>query len=380
MTMTRAWSLICLCACLSVGQAAVADAHGEDVIPQLSDEETLIAIKEALVAEAQETESQVVNTAWLDSDGRLHESTLVQSGVRVRGIQVKSYLDAMNEPKIEIALDEKRAALPQCFTQDDQLTRTLVMRSSVQAQGGESGLLDVLYTLERRSVAALRQAFAQTEEWSLYEPGPAVDSYTQLLAGITDVQTQYRMHIDVTLSEQPADHVAEEIPKSDPVSVFFHGNPSKFPEQWVKVHASLQSTQRDEPLWTASAPIRIPVRDVTLGRVRLPDAAEEALIQTINQWSLELTEYGRCEPMHFYLAESGSAGVTISGGANSGIRLGDRLLVLDEARVPSRILEPGTLAQLSLVEVTQVSADTAVVAQTAGAAIEDLAHKVAIPF
>ncbi len=103
-------------------------------------------------------------------------------------------------------------------------------------------------------------------------------------------------------------------------------------------------------------------------------------MQTVNQWSLELTEYGRCEPMHFYLTKSGSAEVTISGGANSGIRLGDRLLVLDESRVPSRILEPGTLAQLSLVEVTQVSADTAVVAQTAGADIEDLAHKVAIPF
>ena len=359
---------------------AVADAHSEDVIPQLSDEETLIAIKEALVAEAQETESQVVNTAWLDSDGRLHESTLVQSGVRVRGIQVKSYIDAMNEPKIEIALDDKRAALPQCFTQDDQLTRTLVMRSSVQAESGESGLLDLMYTLERRSVAALRQAFAQTEEWSLYEPGPAVDSYTQLLAGITEVQTQYRMHIDVMLSEPPVDHVAEEIPRSDSVSVFFHGNPSKFPEQWVRVQASLHSTQRNEPLWTASAPIRIPVRDVTLGRVRLPDVADEALMQTVNQWSLELTEYGRCEPMHFYLTESGSAEVTISGGANSGIRLGDRLLVLDESRVPSRILEPGTLAQLSLVEVTQVSADTAVVAQTAGADIEDLAHKVAIPF
>lgn len=366
--------------CLTVSRLAVAEAHTGNAIPQLSDEETLIAIKEALVAEAQDAESQVVNTAWLDSDGRLHESTLVQSGARVRGIQVKSYLDAMNEPRVEVALDDKRAALPQCFRQDDQLTRTLTVNSVMQPARGESGLLEMMHMLELRFVAALRQAFAQTEYWELHESGPAVDSYTRLLAGITDLQTQYRMHIDVTPSEPPTDHVAEEIPKSDPVSMFFRGNPSKFPEQWVRVHASLQSTRRDEPLWTASAPIRIPVRDVTLGRARLPDAAEEALVQTINQWSLELTEYGRCEPMHFYLAESDSADVTINAGTHSGIRLGDRLLVLDEARVPSRILEPGTLAQLSLVEVTQVSADSAVVAQTAGATIEDVAHKVAIPF
>ena len=55
-------------------------------------EQVLTAIKEQLVAEAQTAETQVTNTAWLDSDGRLH-STMIRSDVRVRGVQVHRYLE-----------------------------------------------------------------------------------------------------------------------------------------------------------------------------------------------------------------------------------------------------------------------------------------------
>ena len=49
-------------------------------------EAILTAIKERFVAQAQDADTQVTNTAWLDSDGRLHESTMIRSDVRVRGV------------------------------------------------------------------------------------------------------------------------------------------------------------------------------------------------------------------------------------------------------------------------------------------------------
>lgn len=380
--MTHWYRCLGLCiVCFSWGLPVFAETHGADpAVPQLSDEETLIAIKEALVAEAQAAESQVVNTAWLDEQGRLHESTLVQSGVRVRGIQVKSYLDAMNEPKIEVALDDKLAALPACFTQDDQLTRTVVTQSEVEPSGGGSALSGVLETVARRTLATLRRDLRRTPEWRLLEAAPAVDPYTKLLAGVVEVQPQYTLQLAVEEAEMPLNHVPQTIPDSDAVSVFFKGNPSKFPEQWMTVKAVLTSTHRADAIWSATAPIRIPVRDVQLGQVRLPKAVEEALVQTVSDWTAQLSAYAQCEPMHFYLVNGTARELTISGGTNSGVRPGDRLLVLDETRVPQRILEPGTLAQLSLVQVTQVDVDTAVVVRTAGAAIGDLEHKVAIPF
>ena len=72
--------------CVSV--CVWADGHlGADTSEQM-----LKAIKEKLVAEAQTAETQVTNTAWLDSDGRLHESTMIRSDVRVKGVQVHRYL------------------------------------------------------------------------------------------------------------------------------------------------------------------------------------------------------------------------------------------------------------------------------------------------
>ena len=78
---------------------SVAGSHGNGNPDFNTDKSTLVAIKEALVSEAQATESKVVNTAWLDAQGQLHESLMVQSSMRVRGIQVQTYLDEIQKPQ-----------------------------------------------------------------------------------------------------------------------------------------------------------------------------------------------------------------------------------------------------------------------------------------
>ena len=75
-------------------------------------EQVLKAIKEQLVAEAQTAETQVTNTAWLDSNGRLHESTMIRSDVRVRGVQVHRYLEEMRRPDVEITWTRNQVHCP----------------------------------------------------------------------------------------------------------------------------------------------------------------------------------------------------------------------------------------------------------------------------
>jgi len=127
------------------------------------------------------------------------------------------------------------------------------------------------------------------------------------------------------------------------------------------------------------ADFRIPVRDVTYEAADLPRTLASLIDQQVETWSQELTQYALCEPIRFQLTEV-SGGLEVNGGADAGLRTGDQLLLIDESRIPSRVLEPGALADLSLVEVVAVDADQATLEYRAGAPISDATGKVALPF
>jgi hypothetical protein len=86
-----------------------------------------------------------------------------------------------------------------------------------------------------------------------------------------------------------------------------------------------------------------------------------------------------CQPVNFQISDSNGA-VKIDGGKTSGLKTGDRLLVIDQARIPDRVLEPGALAELSLAQVVKVEGDSAIIEHAAGAPLLDATGKVALPF
>lgn len=358
---------------------ARAEAHAQNVSTEASDQQTLIAIKEALVSEAQAVESQVINTAWLDSEGKLHESTMVQSGMRVRGIQVQAYLDEMQKPKVEIALDEKTGLLPQCFVKDDHLKRTVKVRPSVlngQFIVDSEGLARASAS---RMVSQFRGFFERAAHWHVKPVGMQLDRYTQMMTGMTPGSSKFELQVTISEGLPPEAHQAEMIPGSDPVSSFFFGTPSKFSEDWIRLTAELIETGSQDRTWTGVADFRIPVRDVTYEAADLPRTLASLIDQQVETWSQELTQYALCEPIRFQLTEV-SGGLEVNGGADAGLRTGDQLLLIDESRIPSRVLEPGALADLSLVEVVAVEADQATLEYRAGAPISDATGKVALPF
>ncbi len=358
---------------------ARAEAHAQNVSTEASDQQTLIAIKEALVSEAQAVESQVINTAWLDSEGKLHESTMVQSGMRVRGIQVQAYLDEMQKPKVEVALDEKTGLLPQCFVKDDHLKRTVKVRPSVlngQFIVDSEGLARASAS---RMVSQFRGFFERAPHWHVKPVGMQLDRYTQMMTGMSPGSSKFELQVTISEGLPPEAHQAEMIPGSDPVSSFFFGTPSKFSEDWIRLTAELIETGSQDRTWTGVADFRIPVRDVTYEASDLPRTLASLIDQQVETWSQELTQYALCEPIRFQLTEV-SGGLEVNGGADAGLRTGDQLLLIDESRIPSRVLEPGALADLSLVEVVAVEADQATLEYRAGAPISGATGKVALPF
>ena len=357
-----------------------AQAHGVvNNESQISYEQTLIAIKEALVSEAQSVESQVINTAWLDGDGRLHESTMVQSGMRVRGIQVHAYLDAMQKPKVEIALDQKTGLLPQCFIKDDHLKRTVKVMSTASNGQFVVDLENIAQASASRMARRFGGFFERAEHWHLTANSVQVDRYTQLITGIVDSPSKFEFQVTVSEGLPPENHAAQMVPQSDPLSSFLYGAPSKFSEDWIRLTAELTDAQSGDVVWTGVSDFRIPVRDVSYEATDIPRTLASTIDQQVKAWSQELIQYALCEPIRFEIAKVAD-GLEVDGGTDAGLRPGDQLLLIDESRIPSRVLEPGALADLSLVEVVAVDRNQATLEYRAGAPISRAAGKVALPF
>ncbi|MEL0098092.1 MAG: hypothetical protein VW907_00885 [Opitutae bacterium] len=357
----------------------VAESHRVETSAVNLDESILVAIKEALVSEAQSTESKVINTSWLDAKGQLHESTMVHSGMRIRGIQVQAYLDAMQKPKVEISLDEKEGLLPECFAKDDHLKRT-VRVMPVQMLGDFE---TELQPIAAASADILRHKFAayfeNSEYWHVKRPEQQANAYQRLVSGLRPDPVHYELEVMVSRGLMPKGQKSERIPGSDPVSTFFKGAPSAFAEDWIHLKVQLLKVTTGELVWTRNTNVRVPVRPVTYTNKALPDVMANQIRKDVGGWISLLNEYAMCQPVNFRITGL-SGSVYIDGGATSGLKKGDRLLVIDQARVPDRVLESGALAELSLALVVKVEGDSAIIEHVAGAPLIEATGKVALPF
>ena len=359
--------------------SAPAESHGGETPAASFDESTLVAIKEALVSEAQATESKVINTSWLDAKGQLHESTMVHSSMRVRGIQVQAYLDEMQKPKVEIALDNKEGLLPECFAKDDHLKRT-VRANPVRMQGH---FVTELQPIAAEAADLLKREFSvyfeDSEYWHAKRPVQQASAYQSMVSGLRADPVRYELEVTVSKGLMPRGQKRKPVPGSDPVSSFFMGAPSAFAEDWVHLKVQLMKVATGELIWTGMSDVRVPVRPVTYTNQALPDAMAAQIRNDVNGWTALLSEYAMCQPVNFQITDSNGE-VKIDGGKTSGLKTGDRLLVIDQARIPDRVLEPGALAELSLAQVVKVEGDSAMIEHAAGAPLLDATGKVALPF
>jgi hypothetical protein len=364
---------------LGLGVDSAAESHGEDIPAASLDRAKLIAIKEALVSEAQSTESRVINASWLDAEGQLHESTMVHSAMQVRGIQVQVYLDEMQKPKVEIALDDKKGLLPKCFAKDGHLKRT-VRVLPVRMQGHFAAELQPIASESVRIFASeFNNYFKDSAHWHAKSPVQQADAYQSIVSGLRADLARYEMTVTVAKGLLPEGHRPERIPGSDPVSTFFMGEPSAFAENWVHLKAQITKVASGELIWSGTSDVRVPVRSVAYTNDALPDVMASQIRSNVNSWIASLDDYAKCQPVNFQITELGDL-VRVDGGATSGLKMGDRLLVLDQTRIPDRVLEPGALAELSLAQVVRVEEDSAVLEYAAGAPLTGAAGKVALLF
>jgi hypothetical protein len=343
------------------------------------DEQILEQIKQRLVEEAQEANTRVTSSAWLSEDGQLHESTFIRSDLVVRGIQVRRYLDEMNAPKVEIALNQKEGAIPECFQADDHLARTVELDVTTQNLGISPEVSDWLVAAKRIVESDLKMRLDRSQSWIVRAPADDKQSeYMSLLTGTKARAIQYRLTVHIGRHSRELSK-ASQTPGENILRDYFYGRPSEFAKQALVVSVQLSDAVKGFSVWDSEFVAYIAPRKISYTTEQVDDNFVRAIRQGVEQLFSSLTDIAACQPIRFYISQIGSEFVTV-GGHDVGLEVGDQILLVDERNVVERIFEPGSLKSLSLLRVTKVLDDRAFLDHTAGASVDRLAERVGIPF
>ena len=108
-------------------------------------------------------------------------------------------------------------------------------------------------------------------------------------------------------------------------------------------------------------------------------AMKEQLQQQMLSWVQQLDERSECEPIQFHVRRNGNEPLQLQAGFESGLRAGDRVLLMHPSHIPSQMLEPGATQHLALAQVVKVGPDRTELQQVAGPALAAQGHWMALP-
>jgi hypothetical protein len=99
----------------------------------------------------------------------------------------------------------------------------------------------------------------------------------------------------------------------------------------------------------------------------------------MRQWVAQLDKHTACEPVQFHVRRNGTPTLELHAGVDSGLRPGDRVLLMNPSHVPSRMLEPGVAQHLALAQVVKVGPHRTELQQLAGPALAPHGAWMALP-
>ena len=146
-------------------------------------------------------------------------------------------------------------------------------------------------------------------------------------------------------------------------------------EQNVRLSTELQRL----PALQARVPVSI--TEATIAHPKLWWHAVQAQLHSVMQaWMDVLDSHLRCEPTQFAVDRTNATTVVLRAGRGTGLRPGDRVLIMDRNQVPSHLLEAGASAPLMLAEISRVGALTSEVRLLAGPPLGSQGDWVALPW
>lgn len=341
------WCVVPVCAQTMAPAAPVA------VQAPASAEQQADAVRRALLEKTLQGPVKVMSHAWIDEQGRLHENTQYNSGMKVRGVRVNAYLQGEEGPVAHIDVQSEEADThgkqQSCREHAVGWRRPTLVRTAV-GQGFVAPEQSMAHALLADLSSDLQRW--QTEAWTPTQPvWRASSRYESLLVGAAPAPAQWVLELGLSPVRQRA---ATQAPTAS-VRTAFEGwgvLPSQEPWlmrldlRWMDVQDSRRQRQ-----WSVDVVVRPESPVLVAGQAMA--LMREALQRPLKQWLNELEDALACEPVVAAVTGSGD-GLALSLGKDSGIQAGDRVLLMDRSQVPERVLEPRALQGMGMAQVVAV--------------------------
>lgn len=365
--------------------AQAQSAKAAQTNPQKEYDAQLAAIRQAILDATLERPTRVISSAWVDDKGALHESAHFHSEAQVRGVRVLSYVQG-DEPVTQVSAEVlpwgwKPVGADQSCKAPPRPWRLPLGVQLVMPEGFSGPQLFASQTLLALAQEAWGQNMQLSQRWrthSVAQAAPQSDNaYMRALTG----QTEERSGWMAEISLQP--HApAEARPWTTRVSQSLNLSESAPPWRWtlsVRLGQKLSPTARLVPQWQIEQIVSIAPLTLAQSPTAWAQQMQGLLQERMRQWVAQLDKQTECEPVQFHVRRQGSPALELQAGLDSGLRPGDRVLLMDPAHVPARMLEPGVAQHLALAQVVKVGPHRTELQQLAGPALATHGTWMALP-
>jgi hypothetical protein len=131
--------------------------------------------------------------------------------------------------------------------------------------------------------------------------------------------------------------------------------------------------------WHMTQAISVAPLDLGKSPSSWAQSQQAALQDQMRHWVALLDKQTECEPVQFHVRRNASRGLELQAGLDSGLRPGDRVLLMNPQHVPSRMLEPSVAQHLALAQVVKVGTNRTELQQLAGPALASQGPWMALP-
>jgi len=367
--------MIYILLCASVAQGAV------NKLDQTASEK-LEAVKRALVDLALESEVKLGTSAYLDGQGVLHESSILSTDTKVRGVRVLSYL---KEAGITVAkVDGSILSDPSCpgsRSDSRREARVRIIRSLPNELVGDHYMSE----LAQLSEQVLHHRLSNSKQWSTGSERAYNNSYQRYVSGSTSDQVPYRL--DIRLREKIPIPVSSSygLMRKAIAKPLPRATKKPWPSKVLEYELILTDRMTGASLWRKILPLHYPKVSRGYSKDSVPLEFQQELVAVTDQFIVELNDAIDCQPEAYQL--SALAGdedrATINAGLIAGLVVGDQFLISSDANILDEVLSLSGLAGLALAEVESVQRHSATLKHIAGLqwpAAEQITNAVALHF
>ena len=344
-------------------------------------EAQLGAIRQAILQATMDRPTRVLSSAWIDDKGALHESAHFQSEAEVHGVRVLSYLQDEQDTPPQVSAEvlpwgwrTAQNKTTECTAPPRPWRLPLVMQTRV-----DNGFTGAQQFASQSVMHLVDQSWTQqmqaSQRWRAQNKStPPDNAYLRALTGP---------------SESPTGWTAELVLKPHaPVQDFsmrqaWHElNKNEKDWRWTlsftlgERHASQGAI---EPRWQIEQVITINPQEASQNPSAWVHRLKEQLQHQMQAWVAQLDKRSACEPVQFHVRRTEADKLTLQAGVESGLRAGDRVLLINPSHVPSQMLEPGATQHLALAQVVNVGRDRTELQQLAGPTLAAQGHWMALP-